>query len=156
MVKGLNFNIHKYFSSVKWYMKCFIYWTADFKSSKAWSSQLYNERNLSNCVEKPEKKNPLKSWLFQASLRNCLNCVHNCDDHGLLTFPVLIIIIIIGNLQYSVLFKWSNFVADGHKDTLSSWRGWKEFKADISGIGPLSKQKILINTFDTKLSKRAT
>ena len=27
---------------------------------------------------------PLKSWLFQASLRNCLNCVHNCDDHGLL------------------------------------------------------------------------
>ena len=27
---------------------------------------------------------PLKSWLFQASIRNCLNCVHNCDDHGLL------------------------------------------------------------------------
>ena len=26
----------------------------------------------------------LKSWLFQASVRNCLNCVHNCDDHGLL------------------------------------------------------------------------
>ena len=25
---------------VKWYMKCFIYWTADFKSSKLWSSQL--------------------------------------------------------------------------------------------------------------------
>jgi len=23
----------------------------------------------------------LKSWLFQASIRNCLNCVHNCDDH---------------------------------------------------------------------------
>ena len=39
---------------VKWYMKCFIYWT------------------------------PLKSWLFQASIRNCLNCVHNFDDHGLL------------------------------------------------------------------------
>ena len=45
------------------------------------------ERNLSNCVEKPEKvrtSTPLKSWLFQASLCNCLNCVHNCDDHGLL------------------------------------------------------------------------
>ena len=26
----------------------------------------------------------LKSWLFQASVRNCLNCVQNCDDHGLL------------------------------------------------------------------------
>ena len=24
---------------VKWYMKCFIYWTADLKSSKPWSSQ---------------------------------------------------------------------------------------------------------------------
>ena len=29
---------------------------------------------------------PLKSWLFQASVRNCLNCVQNCDDHGLLDF----------------------------------------------------------------------
>jgi len=26
----------------------------------------------------------LKSWLFQASIRNCLNFVHNCDDHSLL------------------------------------------------------------------------
>ena len=25
---------------MKWYMKCFIYWTADLKSSKLWSSQL--------------------------------------------------------------------------------------------------------------------
>ena len=28
----------------------------------------------------------LKSWLFQASTRNCLNCVHNCDDHSSLDF----------------------------------------------------------------------
>ena len=28
---------------VKWYMKCFIYWTADLKSSKAWSSQLWTQ-----------------------------------------------------------------------------------------------------------------
>ena len=27
---------------------------------------------------------PLKSWLFQASIRNCLICVHSCDDHRLL------------------------------------------------------------------------
>ena len=27
---------------VKWYMKCFIYWTADLKSSKLWSSQLWS------------------------------------------------------------------------------------------------------------------
>ena len=24
----------------------------------------------------------LKSWIFQASLRNCQNCVHNCKDHS--------------------------------------------------------------------------
>jgi len=28
----------------------------------------------------------LKSWIFQASIRNCLNCVRNCDDHSLLDF----------------------------------------------------------------------
>ena len=28
----------------------------------------------------------MKSWLFQASIRDCLNCVHNCDDHSLLDF----------------------------------------------------------------------
>ena len=27
-------------NDVKWYMKCFLYWTADLKSSKLWSSQL--------------------------------------------------------------------------------------------------------------------
>ena len=25
-------------------------------------------------------------WLFQSSIRNCLNCVHNCDDHSWLDF----------------------------------------------------------------------
>ena len=29
-----------------------------------------------------------KSWLFQVSIRNCLNCVHNCDDHSLLDFKI--------------------------------------------------------------------
>ena len=28
---------------VKWYMKCFIYWTADLKSSELWSSQLWTQ-----------------------------------------------------------------------------------------------------------------
>ena len=28
---------------VKWYMKCFIYWTADLKSSKLGSSQLWTQ-----------------------------------------------------------------------------------------------------------------
>ena len=25
--------------------------------------------------------NPLKSWIFKLHLRNCKNCVHNCEDH---------------------------------------------------------------------------
>ena len=29
--------------SLKWYMKCFIYWTADLKSSELWSSQLWTQ-----------------------------------------------------------------------------------------------------------------
>ena len=33
-------------------------------------------------------KTPLKSWLFQASIHNCLNCVHNRDDHSLLDFKI--------------------------------------------------------------------
>ena len=28
---------------VKWYMKCFMYWNADLKSSKLWSSQLWTQ-----------------------------------------------------------------------------------------------------------------
>ena len=28
----------------------------------------------------------LKKLLFQASIHNCLNCVHNCYDHSLLEF----------------------------------------------------------------------
>ena len=50
-------------------------------------------RNLGNCVKKPEKFSGLqRGWsnvgsspaevlnFFQASLRNCINYVH-CDDH---------------------------------------------------------------------------
>ena len=33
--------IYKMF--VKWYMKCFIYWTADLKSTKPWSSQFWTQ-----------------------------------------------------------------------------------------------------------------
>ena len=25
---------------------------------------------------------PLKSWIFSGFLRNCINCVHNCEDHS--------------------------------------------------------------------------
>ena len=37
-------------------------------------------------IARSRVESPLKSWFFQASIRNCLNCVHNCADHGLLDF----------------------------------------------------------------------
>ena len=33
-------------------------------------------------------KTPLKSWLFQASKRNCSNCADNCNDQRLLDFKI--------------------------------------------------------------------
>ena len=30
--------------------------------------------------------NPVEVLTFQASIHNCLSCVHNCDDHSLLDF----------------------------------------------------------------------
>ena len=70
-------------------------WTAEMKWR--WRNDRRSERNLCNCVKKPEKKKKkkseknhkkfrtstgLKSWIFfQASLRsNWINCVQ-CDDH---------------------------------------------------------------------------
>ena len=44
--------------------------------------------NFCNCVKKPEKKNQDFNGavevlnFFQASLRNCKNCDHNCEDHS--------------------------------------------------------------------------
>ena len=40
----------------------------------------------------------LKSWLFQASIRNCLNCVHNCDDHSLLDLIILLAVFVMAKL----------------------------------------------------------
>ena len=39
---------------------------------------------------KSRVQTPLESWLFQAFIRNCLNCVHNCDDHSLLDFKSVV------------------------------------------------------------------
>ena len=32
--------------------------------------------------------NPLKFWIFQASLRNYKNCVHSCEDHSFTWFHI--------------------------------------------------------------------
>jgi len=41
----------------------------------------------------------LKSLLFQASIRNCLNCVHNCNDHSSLDYFFLITSVVFGGKE---------------------------------------------------------
>ena len=72
----------------EWYMNCGyeIKWSYDLRSY---------ERNFCNCVEKPEKfrtSTGFEPWTFQASLRNCKNCVHNCEDSllHLISYPQFI------------------------------------------------------------------
>ena len=80
-------------------------WTAEMKWK--WRNDRRSERNLCNCVKKPEGfkaqlvehrtgnrevtgSNPVEVLnFFQASLRNCINCVH-CDDHFFISFPQFI------------------------------------------------------------------
>ena len=93
------------------------------KSSMLWSSQLWTQfkqlrieawksqnfkgvwtRDLATPVRRwlerrtgiarSRVQTPLKSWLFQASIRNCLNCVHNCDDHSLLELLIYILTLV--------------------------------------------------------------
>ena len=89
------------YTNVKWYMKCFIYhftsilhglirthkWPAPnvsgFIAQLVRASHRYREVTGSN---------PVEVLIFQASIRNCLNCVHNCDDHGLLDALTLMLL----------------------------------------------------------------
>ena len=68
--------------NVKWYLKCFIYWMW----SDIWNVSYIELRRTG--IARSRVQTPLKSWLFQASIRNCLNCVHNCEDHSLLDFKI--------------------------------------------------------------------
>ena len=48
------------------------------KHKSNWGWCIWNNSYL-NCGNEIKG---LKSWIFfQASLRNCINCVHNCEDH---------------------------------------------------------------------------
>ena len=64
---------------VKWYI-----WNVSYIELRIWNQVSHDHRSFERSFERVQT--PLKSWLFQASVRNCLNCVQNCDDHGLLDF----------------------------------------------------------------------
>ena len=58
--------------------------TNDQLSSSVASLLSWLERRTS--IARSRILTPLKFWLFQASIRNCLNCVHNWDNHSSLVF----------------------------------------------------------------------
>ena len=39
-------------------------------------------------IARSRVQTPLKSWIFQASLRNCKTCVHNWEDHSFTWFDI--------------------------------------------------------------------
>ena len=41
---------------------------------------------LGTGIARSRVQTPLKSWIFQASIRNCKNLVSNCENHSLLDF----------------------------------------------------------------------
>ena len=83
------------FKSAVQYMKRFIYHFTSFLHglirTHKWpapnvSGFIAQLVRASHRYARSRVQTPLKSWLFQAFVRNCLNCVQNCDDHGLLDF----------------------------------------------------------------------
>ena len=56
-------------------------WNISYVELRIWNQVSYDHRTG---VARSRDQTPLKSWLFQPSIRNCLNCVQVCDDHSLL------------------------------------------------------------------------
>ena len=98
-------------SMMKWYMKWIIYKLWIWNQVKLWSSQLWTQflqfrreawkiqdfngvwtRDLAIPVRRSNQLSyeatDVGSWIFQASLRNCKNCVHNCEDHSFTWFHI--------------------------------------------------------------------
>ena len=65
-------------------------WTRDFAIPVRRSNQLsYEATDVGSwSFVGSNSPVPLKSWIFQASLRNCKNCAHNCEDHSFTWFHI--------------------------------------------------------------------
>ena len=93
--------------NAKWYMTCFVYSTADVKSSELWSSQLcgfslirthkWPTPNVSGFIAQLVRASPRYREVMGSNsvevltfpgffICNCLNCVYNCEDHSSLDF----------------------------------------------------------------------
>ena len=58
-------------------------------------------------IARSRVQTPLKSWLFQASVHNCLNCIQNCDDHGLVDFKPAVHYM--KHFIYHLIMCWKNW-----------------------------------------------
>ena len=123
-------------------MKCFMYWTADLKSSKLWSSQLWTQF-LSNCVYRPEKvrtstgfepvtshryrtwclflshlsnlavRNEFTELLFSTCARHCWNYCHFIFSRSCFRPEVSLIIIVKCNVNH-LREKWQGSEMEDH------------------------------------------
>ena len=76
------------FQNVKWYMKCFIYWNVDLKSSKPWSSQPWTQFKQLRIeawksqdffripVRRSNEATDIGSWSFKFSVAATLSATH--------------------------------------------------------------------------------
>ena len=51
-------------------------------SVASWLSWLEHRTSITR--SRVQSKTLLKSWIFQASIHNCIHCIHICEDHRLL------------------------------------------------------------------------
>ena len=125
-------------------------WTADMKSNEEWSSQLWSQflqlrkeawkkiqdfngawtRDLaipSHRYREVTGSSPVEvlNFFFQASLRNCKNCDHNCEDHS--SFEVFFIVTCF--LPVILGWRWNKFCFSFCWCT--SWCSWRTSKNGI-------------------------
>ena len=66
-------------------MKWIVYWTADMKSSKLWSAQLWLKSHDFNRIWTGDRDSgAMLQTAFSGFSTQLQNCVRNCEDHSLL------------------------------------------------------------------------
>ena len=68
-------------SMMKWYIWNESHMNCGYEIKLSWL-----ERRTG--IARSRVQTPLKSWIFQTSLRNCKNCAHNCEDHSFTWFHI--------------------------------------------------------------------
>lgn len=100
--------------------------------------------------------NPLKSWIFQASLSNCKNCVHKyCEDHSFTWFDIrrsciCSISYIISSLIHSSREHYNLQMTSSHRHWLHSSVGLSVLPVS-RGHGFKIVKVLIFSGFSTKL-----